>query len=50
LGDESAGNEDTWGYLDRRISDVMKIPGYQARAMKALENLPNPFRMLKRPA
>ena len=50
LGDESADNEDTWGYLDRRISDVMKIPGYQARAMKALGNLPNPFRILKRPA
>ncbi len=50
LGDESADNEDTWGYLDRRISDVMKIPGYQARAMKALEKLPNPFRILKRPA
>ncbi len=46
--DKSEGSSDTWGYLDRRISDVMKIPGYQARAKKALGNLPNPFRILKR--
>ena len=48
LSDDSEGAEATWGYLDRRISDVMKIPGCQARAMKALDKLPNPLRMLKR--
>lgn len=48
LSDDSEGAEATWGYLDRRISDVMKIPGYQARAMKVFEKLPNPLRMLKR--
>ena len=47
LSDESDESDATWGYLDRRISDVMKIPGYQARAKKALEKLPNPLRMLK---
>lgn len=50
LSDDSEGAAATWGYLDRRISDVMKIPGYQARAMKAFEKLPNPLRMLKRRA
>lgn len=48
LSDESEGSEATWGYLDRRIRDVMKIPGYQAKAKKAFEKLPNPFRVLKR--
>ncbi len=46
--DVSEGASDTWGYLDRRIADVMKIPGYQARLRKTLGNLPNPFRILKR--
>ena len=46
--DRSEGLSDTWGYLDRRIADVMKIPGYQAQLKKTLGNLPNPFRILKR--
>ncbi len=48
--DGSEGSADTWGYLDRRISDVLKIPGYQARFKKSLGRLPNPFRILKRTA
>ena len=32
LGDESEGHEDTWAYLDRRISDVMKIEKAKAKA------------------
>lgn len=48
MSDGSDGAEATWGYLDRRISDVLKIPGYQARAKKAFDKLPNPFRVLKR--
>ncbi len=48
--DTSANSEDTWGYLDRRIADVLKIPGYQARIRKTLSTLPNPFRILKRTA
>ena len=31
LADESEGHADTWGYLDRRISDVMKIEKAKAR-------------------
>lgn len=48
LADESENTADTWGYLERRISDVLKIPGYQARAKKALAGLPNPLRFLRR--
>ncbi|MEX0693016.1 MAG: COQ9 family protein [Rhodospirillales bacterium] len=48
--DASDGYADTWGYLDRRIADVMKIPGYQARFKKSLTNLPNPLNFLKRTA
>ncbi len=48
--DQSANSEDTWGYLDRRIADVMKIPGYQARLMKSLARLPNPLHFFKRSA
>lgn len=48
--DTSDGFVDTWGYLDRRIGDVMKIPGYQAKLKNSLGRLPNPFRILKRSA
>lgn len=48
--DSSEDGADTWGYLERRIGDVMKIPGYQARFKKSLGRLPNPFKILKRSA
>jgi len=52
--DTSAGSADTWGYLDRRIADVMKIPGCQARFRKGVgrlsRNLPNPLSIFKRTA
>ncbi len=48
--DTSDDFADTWGFLDRRIGDVMKIPGYQAKLKNSLGRLPNPFRMLRRPA
>ena len=48
--DNSEGSMDTWGYLDRRISDVLKIPGYQARFRNKLSRLPNPFRVFRRSA
>ncbi|MEQ8194964.1 MAG: COQ9 family protein [Rhodospirillales bacterium] len=47
LNDTSEGGRDTWSFLDRRIGDVMKIPGYSARAKKFLERLPNPFGTLR---
>lgn len=30
LGDDSAGNQATWAFLDRRIEDVMRIEKYKA--------------------
>ena len=48
LSDTSDGFEDTWAFLDRRISDVLKIPGYKAKAQKALGRLPSPLGLLKR--
>jgi len=44
LSDQSEGYADTWGYLDRRIADVLKIPGYQAKIKKAFDRLPWPFK------
>ena len=48
LSDTSDGFEDTWGYLDRRLSDVLKIPMYKAKAQQALGRLPSPLGLLKR--
>jgi len=48
--DGSEGAADTWGYLDRRIADVMKIPGYQARITNKLSRLPNPLKIFRRTA
>ncbi len=48
LADTSDGFEGTWGYLDRRITDVLKIPMYKAKAERALSRLPSPLRLLKR--
>ena len=33
LGDDSEGFADTWGFLDRRIAGVMKIPKIKARML-----------------
>lgn len=48
LSDTSDGFQDTWGYLDRRLSDVLKIPMYKAKAQQALGRLPSPLGLLKR--
>ena len=45
LEDESEGFTDTWAFLDRRISDVMKVPKAAARCRQAV---PNPLRLLRR--
>ncbi len=46
LADESEGFADTWGFLDRRIGDVMRIPGLTARLRKALSACPSLLRAL----
>ena len=45
LEDESDGVVDTWAFLDRRISDVMKVPKAVARCRQIL---PNPLRLFGR--
>ena len=48
LSDASDGFENTWGYLDRRLADVLKIPMYKVKAEQALGRLPTPLGILKR--
>ena len=50
LSDQSEGFADTWDYLDRRITDVLKIPMYKAKLQQAFEKLPTPFGRLRRRA
>jgi ubiquinone biosynthesis protein COQ9 len=48
LNDDSDGMAATWDYLDRRISDVLKVPALKARIQKALSSLPGPFAAFRR--
>lgn len=48
LDDRSAGQEATWAFLDRRLADIMRIQGARRRVEKFAENLPDPFRILRR--
>ena len=50
LNDKSEGSADTWTFLDRRIADVMKIYELRARFDRFAEQLPDPFRLFRRPA
>jgi ubiquinone biosynthesis protein COQ9 len=47
LNDKSEGCADSWGFLDRRIADVMKIQQWRGRLDKFAEKLPDPFRLLR---
>jgi ubiquinone biosynthesis protein COQ9 len=48
LSDDSDGFVETWGYLDRRIADVMRIPKLTAGVRDALGRLPLPFGLFRR--
>lgn len=48
LSDNSEGHQDTWAFLDRRISDVMQIEKFKARFRKANANRPKLTRFLGR--
>ena len=50
LDDRSEGCAATWGFLDRRIEDVMQVPKVKAQIAESLKRLPNPFRVLSRAA
>lgn len=47
LDDRSPGLEETWRFLDRRISDAMRLPGTAQRLMEPLRWLPNPIYLLR---
>lgn len=48
LNDRSEGHADTWAFLDRRISDVVRIGGRLGRSLRGLLDLPE--RLLRRRA
>jgi ubiquinone biosynthesis protein COQ9 len=50
LNDKSEGFADTWSFLDRRIADVMKLYELRARIDRFVDQIPDPFRLFRRPA
>jgi ubiquinone biosynthesis protein COQ9 len=50
LDDRSDGFADSWGFLERRLDNVMGIPKLSARLRMAVRALPNPLRLLGPPA
>ncbi|TCS63068.1 COQ9 family protein [Varunaivibrio sulfuroxidans] len=47
LADESEDFADTWDFLNRRIADVLKIPGLKGKLERRLKSAPSPLRLLK---
>ncbi len=47
LTDSSDGNSATWTFLGHRIDDVMQLEKFRSSALKAIENLPDPFGILR---
>jgi ubiquinone biosynthesis protein COQ9 len=47
LQDESEDCAATWGFLDRRIADVMRIPALKGRVERFAHRLPDPLRPLR---
>ncbi|MBV8167306.1 MAG: COQ9 family protein [Alphaproteobacteria bacterium] len=50
VDDRSEGSLETWGFLERRLNNVMSIPKLTERARIALRALPNPLRLFRPPA
>jgi ubiquinone biosynthesis protein COQ9 len=48
IDDRSPNQEASWGFLDRRLGDVMRIQGARGRLDKFAGRLPDPFRALRR--
>ncbi len=40
LGDDSDGFAETWGFLDRRLAEVLKIPAWRAKLARILTRPP----------
>ncbi|MEX2454781.1 MAG: COQ9 family protein [Rhodospirillaceae bacterium] len=47
LDDDSEGSAESWGFLERRIDNVMRIPSLRQRLDRVAERLPDPFRILR---
>lgn len=47
LNDTSNDCSATWAFLERRISDVMKVPGYISRAKDTIKRLPSPLNLVR---
>lgn len=45
LEDASEGFEESWGFLNRRIDDLMQIPRLRSKLQRPFEALPNPLRL-----
>ena len=50
LDDRSDGAAETWGFLDRRLAQVLSIPKLTERVRAAVRALPNPLRLFRPPA
>ncbi len=48
LSDTSEGHADAWDFLDRRLGDVLKLPGLKAKLEKKLKRIPSPFRTIRK--
>jgi len=44
LNDRSDGNAATWGFVERRLGDALKLGRVPAELRRLAERLPNPFR------
>lgn len=49
LNDKSEDGADSWSFLDRRIAEVMKLYQLRGRFDRFVEQLPDPFRLFRRP-
>jgi len=47
LEDDSDGFAATWGFLDRRIDEVLRVPRAMARLGEAFGRIPTPFGVLR---
>ena len=45
LGDESEGRVETWGFLERRLEDTMRVRRLGGSIECMLDKLPSPFRL-----
>jgi ubiquinone biosynthesis protein COQ9 len=50
VDDRSEGSIESWGFLERRLDNVMNIPKLSARLRGLTRTLPNPLRLLGPPA